>query len=145
MKIDIFKTIIEPILLYGSETWTLTAKQQKRVDSTYTRLLMRVKNISWKRHPTKQQIYNKLPPVSQIIRRRRVQFAGHCFRASNEMASKFVLWKPKSIGRKGCKLTYPDVIASDTGIDLNDLGKAMGDRNVWSSLVKSVISTDVEK
>ena len=77
IKVNIFKTIIEPILLYGSETWTLSAKQQKRVDGTYTRLLMRVKNLSWKQHPTKQQIYNNLPPVSQVIKRRRVQFAGH--------------------------------------------------------------------
>ena len=146
MKIDIFKTLIEPILLYGSETWTLSSKLQKRVDGTYTRLLMRIKNISWKRHPTKQQIYNNLPQVSQIIKRRRVQFAGHCFRASKEMASNFVLWKPNSTGRRNsCKLTYPDVISRDTGIDFNDLGSAMGDREVWGSLVKSITSTEVEK
>ena len=127
MKIDIFKTLIEPILLYGSETWTISSKLQKRVDGTYTRLLMRIKNISWKRHPTKQQIYNDLPQVSQIIKKRRVQFAGHCYRASNEMASNFVLWKPNSTRRrKSCKLTYPDVISRDTGIDFNDLGNAMG-------------------
>jgi hypothetical protein len=100
MKIDIFKTLIEPILLNGSETWTLSSKLQKRVDGTYTRLLMRIKNISWKQHPTKQQIYNNLPQVSKIIKRRRVQFAGHCFRASKEMASNFVLWKPNSTGRR---------------------------------------------
>ena len=146
MKIDIFKTLIEPILLYGSETWTLSSKLQKRVDGTYTRLLMRIKNISWKRHPTKQQIYNDLPQVSKIIKRRRVQFAGHCFRASKEMASNFVLWKPNSTGRRNsCKLTYPDVISRDTGIDFNDLGSAMGDREVWGSLVKSMTSTEVEK
>ena len=146
MKIDIFKTLIEPILLYGSETWTLTSKQQQRVDGTYTRLLMRVKNISWKRHPTKQQIYNNLTPVSNIIKRRRIQFAGHCFRASNEMASKFVLWKPNRSGRRNsCKTTYPDVIAKDTGISFQDLGGAMGDREVWGSFVKSAISTAVEQ
>ena len=146
MKIDIFKTLIEPILLYGSETWTLTSKQQQRVDGTYTRLLMRVKNISWKRHPTKQQIYNNLTPVSNIIKRRRIQFAGHCFRASNEMASKFVLWKPNRSGRRNSrKMTYPDVIAKDTGISFQDLGGAMGDREVWGSFVKSAISTAVEQ
>ena len=110
------------------------------------RLLMRVKNISWKRYPTEQQIYNNLPQVSQIIKKRRVQFAGHCFRASKEMASEFVLWKPNSTGRKNsCKLTYPDVIAKDTGIDFNDLGSAMGNREVWGGLVKSIISMEVEK
>jgi len=99
IKIDIFRTLILPILLYGSETWTLSAKQQKQIDGTYTRLLMRVKNLSWKHHPNKKQIYGNLPPISQLIKKRRVQFAGHCFRASNEMASSFILWKPESNGR----------------------------------------------
>ena len=30
-KVYIFKTLIEPILLYGAETWTLTTRQQKRL------------------------------------------------------------------------------------------------------------------
>jgi len=45
IKINLFRAIIEPILLYGSETWTLTSKQQKRLDGTYTNLLRWVKNI----------------------------------------------------------------------------------------------------
>ena len=86
-KVNTFKTMIEPILLYGSETWTLSARQQKRLDGTYTRLLMRVKNISWKSHQNLAQIYGELPRVSQFVSARRVQFAGHCFRATNEVVS----------------------------------------------------------
>ena len=44
-KLKIFKTPIEPILLYGSETWTLSKKLEKRLDGTYTRLLMRVQRV----------------------------------------------------------------------------------------------------
>ena len=54
LKTKIFKTTIEPILLYGSETWTLSKKLEKRLDGTYTRLLMRVKCLSWKHHPTRE-------------------------------------------------------------------------------------------
>ena len=32
-KVYLFKTLIEPILLYGAETWTLTTRQQKRLDT----------------------------------------------------------------------------------------------------------------
>ena len=106
---------------------------------------MRVENLSWKQHPTKQQIYNNLPPVSQVIKRRRVQFAGHCFRASKEVVSPFILWKPKSEGKKSHKLTYPDVIANDTGIRMSELGTAMEDREVWGGLVGSILSTVVEE
>ena len=44
IKINIFKTLIEPILLYGCETWTLSSKQHARLDGAYTKLLMRIKS-----------------------------------------------------------------------------------------------------
>ena len=56
-KIRIFRATIEPVLLYGSETWTLSAKQQRLLDGCYTRLLHRVPNLSWKNHPTLETIY----------------------------------------------------------------------------------------
>ena len=52
LKVRIFKSVVEPILLYGSETWTISRKLEKRLDGTYTNLLRRVKNLSWKSHPS---------------------------------------------------------------------------------------------
>ena len=65
-KIRIFRATIEPVLLYGSETWTLSAKQQRRLDGCYTCLLRRVKNLSWKNHPTLETIYGNLPRISSV-------------------------------------------------------------------------------
>ena len=143
IKLQIFKTIIEPILLYGSETWTISKKMEERLNGTYTRLLMRVQNISWKSHPTKKQIYGDLPSISSILKARRVQFAGHCYRAENELISSLLLWKPNNQPRSR-KLSYPDVIARDVGISRQDLGTVMLDREVWRSHVNSIISTAVE-
>ena len=145
IKIKIFKTLVEPILLYGCETWTLSKKAEKRLDGSYTRLLMRVKHLSWKCHPTKHQIYGDLPPVSSIVRSKRVQFAGHCFRASSEVISSLILWKPNSIGRRSRKLTFLDTISRDTGLKEQDLKTAMLDRNCWREIVHSIVSTAVEQ
>ena len=46
--------------------------------------------------------------------------------------------------RKSRKLTYPDVIARDSGIRFEDLAVAMQDRNTWRDIVGS-ISTAVER
>ena len=143
-KLRIFKAAIEPVLLYGSETWTLSKRLEKRLDGTYTRLLMRVQNLSWRQHPTKAQIYGKNPPVSSIVKARRVQFAGHCFRAENEIISTLLLWKP-SRSNRGQTLSYPDVISRDTGIQKQDLSNAMMDRDFWRNLVNSIVSTKVEQ
>ena len=100
VKIKIFRAAIEPILLYGSETWTLSSKQQCRLDGCYTRLLRRVLNISWKKHPTiATYLYGDPTRISTQVKRRRIQFAGHCARATDELVSSFVLWlHPSSIG-----------------------------------------------
>ena len=144
-KIKIFKAVVEPILLYGSETWTLSKKLEKRLDGTYTRLLMRVQNISWKTHPTKPLIYTNLPPVSRLVQARRVRFAGHCFRAEHEVISDLLLWKPNSRNKRGRKLTFPDVISRDVGLKQEALRSAMKDREVWRGVVDFIVSTAVEQ
>ena len=45
LKLRTFLTLVESVLLYGSETWTLTKNIEKSIDDeTYTRLL----RMSWK-------------------------------------------------------------------------------------------------
>ena len=144
IKIEIFRATIEPILLYGSETWTLSRKLEKRLDGTYTRLLMRAQHISWGRHASVSDIYGNLLHVSALVRSRRVQFAGHCFRAKSETISSLLLWKPRSDKARGRKLSFPEVISRDTSIRTEDLGTAMLDRNVWRGIVGSMTATTVD-
>ena len=138
IKISTFRVTVEPILLYGSETWTLSAKQQRRLDGCYTRLLRRVQNLSWRDHPTLEDIYGNLPKISTTVRKRRVQFAGHCVRASEELISSSVLWRHHLSHKRSRKLTFPDTISRDTGIAKEDLYRAMSDREFWKGVVNSI-------
>ncbi len=47
-KIKVFQTLVEPVLLYGYETWTLIKQLERSMDGCYTRLLRAALNISWK-------------------------------------------------------------------------------------------------
>ena len=66
LKIRLFIAACELVLLYGSETWTLTKAQEKSLDWTYTRMFRMVLGISWKdkvsnitvKKVTKQEIKN---------------------------------------------------------------------------------------
>ena len=145
LKIKIFRAAVQPILLYGSETWTLSTKLENRLDGTYTRLLMRAQNLSWKSHPTISEIYNQLPRVCCLVKYRRVQFAGHCFRADGEVISSLLLWKPDYGQSRGRKLSFPDVISRDTNIRFEDLGSPMRDRKFWNGVVQSMVAAEVDK
>ena len=140
IKIKLFCALVEPILLFGAETWTLTTRLQQRLDGTYTNLLRRVQNIHWREHATLKIIYGDLPPISARLIQKRTQFAGHCQRATGEAISSLLLWKPT--GRVfSRKLTFPGVIARDTGLEIADLDTAMQNRDVWREIVQGLTPT----
>ena len=90
-------------------------------------------NKSWKQHPTKQQLYGHLPPISKTIQIRRTRHVGHCRRSMNELISDVFLWTPSyeraSVGRPA--RTYLQQLFMDKGCRREDLPKAMDDRDDW--------------
>ena len=76
MKRSFFQAAVVSILLYGCTTWTLTKRIEKKVDGNYTRMLRAILNKSWRIHPTKQQLYGYLPPITKTIKVRRTREAG---------------------------------------------------------------------
>ena len=80
IKIRLFTSTVESVLLYGSETWTLTKRLTKMIDGCYTRLLRMALNVSWKQRLTNVELYGRLPKVSSKITERRLKLAGHIHR-----------------------------------------------------------------
>ena len=82
------------ILLYGCTTWTLTKQMEKKLDGNYTRILRVILNKSWRQHPTKQQVYGHLPPITTTTKFRQNRHAGHCWRSGDELINDVLLWTP---------------------------------------------------
>ena len=57
LKVRFFRACVEPVLLYGSETWTLTAYLTKRLDGCYTRLLRKAKGWTFRDRKTNAELY----------------------------------------------------------------------------------------
>ena len=72
LKVKTFQALIEPVRIYGSETWTLSVRFEKRLDGTYLNLLRRVQNISWRLHATLNTIYGDLSPISLKVKQKRL-------------------------------------------------------------------------
>ena len=68
MKRGIFQAAVVSIPLYGCTTWTLTKRQEKRLDGKYTRTLRAILNRLWRQHPTKQQLSKLDEPEMQVWR-----------------------------------------------------------------------------
>ena len=88
LKVRIFRATIETKYTYGAETWTTTKTMNTRIDGCYTRPLRMALNISWKDKINNITLYNGLSRISEVIKERRLKFAGHLMRHDNEMAHK---------------------------------------------------------
>ena len=75
MKRTFYQAAVLSILLYGCTTWTLTKLMEKNLDGNYTRMLRAILNKSWSQHPTKQQLYGHLPPITKTIQVRWTRYA----------------------------------------------------------------------
>ena len=127
MKRSFFQAAVVSILLYGCTRWTLTKRMEKKLDGNYTRMLWAIFNKSWRQHPTKQQLYGHLPPITKTIKIRRT---GHCWRSRYELISDVLLWTPSHGRAKAWRptRTYIQQLCVDTGCSPEDLPEVMNDR-----------------
>ena len=95
-------------------------------------MLRAILNKSWRQHPTKQQLYGHLPPITKSIEIRRTRYARHSWKSRDELISDVLLWTP-SHGR--AKLTSSNLHTAVLVCNPEDLPEAMDDREGWRDRV----------
>ena len=142
LKINLFQATVESILLYGSETWTITEALKKKIDGCYTRMLWMVLDSKWKdrkrNRVTNADTYGSLQRVSTKIQQRRMRLAGHIHRHNELVGHELLLWEPKHghSGRGKKRLTYVDTLRKDTELDcVDEIGGLMNNRCLWRTAI----------
>ena len=97
-------------------------------------------NKSLRQHPTRQQLYGHLPPITKTIQVRQTRHAGHCWRIKDELISDVLLWTPTYSQAKAGRpaQTYIQQLCEDTGCNPEDLPEAMNDREKWRERVRDI-------
>ena len=138
-KVGVLTAAVESVLMYGSESWTLTKALTNRLDGLYTRLLRFALNVDWSDHVTNVVLYAGLPKLSNKLRERRLGIAGHCVRHVEEAAHHTILWEPThGDSRRGAPyMNYVTLLKQDTGYDnTHEIRTAMLCRDTWSGVTR---------
>ena len=103
-------------------------------------MLWAILNKSWRQHPTKQQRYGHLPPITKTIKVRRTRRAGHCWRSRDELISDVLLLTPSYGWAKAGRpaRTYIQQLCENTGCSPEDLPETMHDREEWRKRVRDI-------
>ena len=138
MKIRLFRATVESVLLYGSETWTMSQSLVKRVNGCYSRMLRMALNINWQQKMSNTDVFGTIPMPSVMIANRRMRLAGHIARHDDLLANDLLFWEPQHghRGRGRPHLTYIDMLKKDTSLSsVDEIRAVMLDREVWRGVV----------
>ena len=104
------------------------------------RMLRAILNKSWRKHPTRHQLYGYLPPIMKTIQVRGTRNAGHCWRSRDGFISDVLLWTPTYGRAKAGQLArrYIQQLCEDTRCSPEDLLEAMNDREKWRERVRDI-------
>ena len=103
-------------------------------------MLWAILNKSWNPHPTKQQLYDHLPPITKTIKVRWTRHAGHCWRSRDELINDVLLWTPSHGQAKAGRpaRTYIQQLYEDTGCRAENLPEAMNNKEEWRERVRCI-------
>ena len=91
-------------------------------------------------HPTRHQLYGRLPPITKSIQVRRTRHAGHYWRSRDELISDVLLWTPTYGRAKAGRpaRTYIEQLCEDSGCSPEYQPEAMNDREKWRERVRDI-------
>ena len=156
LKIKIYRTIILPVVLYGSETWSLTMREERKLRVFENMVLRRIFGPrrdevtgEWRR--LRNEELNDLyisPNIMRVIKSRRMRWAGHVTRMGEERGVYRVL-VGKSEGKRPLGRPRRGWV-DNVRMDLQEVGCGymdwigLGqDRDSWRTLVSAVMNLRV--
>lgn len=146
-KLRVYEACVLSTLLYSSETWTLYARQERRLHSFHLRCLRRILNIHWQERIPDVEVLQRagLKSMVSILRERRLRWLGHVRRMDPGRIPKDLLYGELVEGSRPTgrpRLRYKDVCKKDMkdiGIDIQSWETLAEDRPAWRHAVKSSV------
>jgi len=94
-KLHLYNVYILPIMLYGSECWTVTKADAQRIDATDQWCLRRILDIRWNDFVRNEEVrrLTEQPPLSSTVKSRRLSLFGHLARMDESADANRVLFE----------------------------------------------------
>ena len=141
-KVMVYKAVVLSSLLYGSEAWTLTAKQIRRLERFHLKCLRSICRIKWYHKIPDFEILDrcKIPSLQTFLDKNKLRWMGHVLRMEDTRTPKILLYGrvDKGAARQGNHLSYLNSVKAllrEYAIDPSTLEEQAKNRNAWRSEV----------
>ena len=150
LTMRLFRSLIIPILLYGSETWTLLKSDMNKLEVFQMKCLRQILRVSLRDHIRNETIRTRCecqPTIDEQIQKRRLRWFGHVCRMTTNQLPYRLLWRKRptqwKMERPAPKKTWNKQIEEDLRnqrLSLDNAKITATDRQAWKQLINRIRS-----
>ena len=147
-KINVYKAVVLPTLLYGCETWTVYSRHAKKLNSFHLKCLRKILRIKQEDKIPDTEVLERAESESihALLKRSQLRWAGHVRRMPDCRIPKKLLYGELAEGKRshgGQKKRYKDTLKAtlkDCKINPNKWEETALDRSAWRQQTKAGVT-----